>query len=313
VKAENSNFNVALDWLMERHSDPHYAEIYARMVKALARLWIIHGWMREIIQRLELVRPTLSSLPLELQAGLLNEIGNAVQTSGDFTTVEAYHREALKIARDIDNQSLIAHSLHFLAYAAGWQGHYEESKVLFQECLPLYRQLPEVTPIQLTRLLNNLAIVHKRLGEFDEAIELLQETLELKRKLDDELGLPSSLANLGNLLILQGELETAGNLIYEALERRRKLQDRQGMLYSVSQMAALAVSLGQYGRAATLYGAADALHEEMALSRPADSEEDKQLKMETIRQKMPPGEIEERLEAGKGWSLEEVCEFALSR
>jgi tetratricopeptide (TPR) repeat protein len=61
----------------------------------------------------------------------------------------------------------------------------------------------------LTRLLNNLAIVHKRLGEYDEAVGLLQETLALKRAIDDELGLPASLANLGNLLVLQGQPEAA--------------------------------------------------------------------------------------------------------
>jgi tetratricopeptide (TPR) repeat protein len=61
----------------------------------------------------------------------------------------------------------------------------------------------------LTRLLNNLAIVHKRLGEYDEAVGLLQETLALKRAIDDELGLQASLANLGNLLVLQGQPEAA--------------------------------------------------------------------------------------------------------
>jgi Flp pilus assembly protein TadD len=61
----------------------------------------------------------------------------------------------------------------------------------------------------LTRLLNNLAIVYKRLGEYDEAVGLLQETLALKRAIDDELGLPASLANLGNLLVLQGQPEAA--------------------------------------------------------------------------------------------------------
>jgi tetratricopeptide (TPR) repeat protein len=105
--------------------------------------------------------------------------------------------------------SNIAHPLPFLAYTAGRRGQYPEARSLFQESLTLHRRLPEISPIQLTRLLNNLAIVHKRLGEYDEAVGLLQETLALKRAIDDELGLPASLANLGNLLVLQGQPEAA--------------------------------------------------------------------------------------------------------
>jgi predicted ATPase len=313
LKREGSNLVVALDWLLAHQDVGQNKVLFAQMVKSLARFWILEGWVREIIQWLEKARSCLPYLQLSLQVELLNEYGNAMQVSGNYTSAENTHREALKIARESGEELLIAHTLHFLAYDAGWQGHYDEAKALFLECLPIYRQIPEVTTIQLTRLLNNLAIVHKRLGEYEESIKILQESLDLKREIDDELGLPASLANLGNLLILQGKADAAADLIYEALERRRNIQDRQGILYSINQMAGLAVALGQYGRAATLYAAADAAHQQMALSRATDSALDKQRNMEIIHQHLEPDALAERLAVGAGLSLDEVCEFALPK
>ncbi len=312
MQREESNFIVALDWLLGQPPSKQNALLIARFVIALARFWIIQGWVREMTGWLEQARSTLAHLPMPMQVRLLNELGNAHQTMGDFVNGEAAHREALAIARQTEQQSLIAHTLHFLAFTAGRQGHYSEAKQLFNECLPHYRQLPEVTPIQITRLLNNLAIVYKRLGEYGEAIKLLEESLALKRDIDDALGLPASLTNLGNLLILQGNPAAAIDYIHEALKRRQEMQDRQGMLLSLNQMATLAVALGEYGRAATLYTAADSLHQSMAISRAADGEEDKARDMEIIQQQMEPEELAASQAAGKGLSLEEACDLALS-
>ena len=126
---EKSNLIVALDWLFSRQEGQDNALLLARMVKAIARFWILQGWVNEITQWLEEVRFTLPYLPVSLQVGLLNEIGNAVQTKGDFKTAETAHREALAIARQAGESSLTAHTLHFLALlqqahtSAGLQKH----------------------------------------------------------------------------------------------------------------------------------------------------------------------------------------------
>jgi hypothetical protein len=140
----------------------------------------------------------------------------------------------------------------------------------------------------------------------------LEETLALKREISDLLGLPASLANLGNLLILQGKPEAAGVHIREALEIRRQMEDRQGMLSSISQVAALAVIDGQYGRAATLYAAADNLHQTMSISRTSDIESDYQRDLKLIHSQLSPVEIVERQAAGAAFTIEEAADFALA-
>lgn len=312
LRQEENNLIAALEWLASDRDNDQSGVLMARTVTAVSRFWLLQGRVHDLRHWLQQALAYLSHLPPAQQVALLSELGNVAQIQGDYTIAEKYHRQALSLARQVGESLLIANSLHFLAYAAGRQGQYAGAKALFQESLALYRQLPEINPLYFTALLNNLAIVHKRLGEFDAAIALLQEVLTVKRAVKDHLGLPASLANLGNLLILQGKPLAARVYMREALELRQQNQDRQGMLNSINQMASLAAVQGQHGHAATLYAAADALHQAMGISRTADGREDQEREMETIRRRLDADELAERQTAGSCFTLEEAVHFALT-
>ncbi|MEZ4644939.1 MAG: tetratricopeptide repeat protein [Chloroflexota bacterium] len=311
LRQEENNMIAALDWLFADADTAQNALLLTRTITALSRFWPLQGRIRDLRQWLDRAMRYLPDLSPDLQAVLLNELGNTAQLQGDYPIAEESHRRALQLAYALDDGVLIAHTLHFLAYAAGRQGQYPEARQLFQESLSLHRQLPTATPLQLTTLLNNLAIVHKRLGEYDEAIALLHETLNVKRDIGDKLGLPASLSNLGNLYVLQGKLGEAEAHLREALELRKQLQDRQGMLYSVNQMASLAVAQARYGRAATLYAAADALHQAMGIARAADGLTDQQHEMEILRRQLDEGELATFQARGARMPLEEAVAYAL--
>lgn len=313
LRQEENNLIAALDWLFANGEAEHNGPLLVRMITALSRFWSLQGRIRELRHWLERAMSYLPDLSPDLQIVLLNEMGNVAQIQGDYVTAGETHRQALELARQLQDDTLIAHTLHFLAYAAGRQGQYEASRQLFQESLALHRRLPDIAPIQLTTLLNNLAIVHKRLGEYDEAIALLQETLNVKREIGDQIGLPASLSNLGNLLVLQGKLAEAETYLREALERRQRLQDRQGMLYSVNQAAGLAAAQERYGRATTLYAAADALHQTMAISRTADGENDQRQDMEQVRRHLDAATLAQCQASGARMTLEEAVAYALSQ
>lgn len=311
LRQEDNNLIAALELLVADPDTAQNATTMIRLLTSIARFWLLQGRIRDLRYWLERALVYLPVLPASLQAALLNELGNTAQVQGDYATAEDCHRQALTLARELQDLSLIAYTLHFLAYAAGRQGQYIEAKTLFQESLALHRQLPETTPLQLTTLLNNLAIVHRRLDEYDEAIALLQETLAVKRAIGDRLGLPSPLSNLGNLFILQGKLAEATTYLREALELRQEIQDRQGLLYSLNQMAALATAQKQYDRAATLYAAADARHQDMGISRTADDAEDQQRDMDIVRQQINAAILQECEAAGARMTLADAVAYAL--
>jgi predicted ATPase/DNA-binding SARP family transcriptional activator len=312
LRQEINNLIAALEWLLDNQESVANAVLLAGILTNTSRFWTLQGRMREMRQWLERARACLPLLPTSLQILLLNETGNAAQVQGDYVAAENYHQQALTLAQQTDDGLQIAHSLHFLAYAAGRQGRYAEAKKLFLESLARHRQLPAITPLQLTTVLNNLAIVHKRLGEYDEAITLLQETLTIKQAIGDQLGLPAALSNLGNLLILQGNHAAAAGYLRQALVLRQQIEDRSGLLFSIDQIAALLTAQERYGPAAILYGAAEALHQALAVSLTADGQADQQRDLERIRGCLSAAELAQQQGRGAQMMLEEAAAYALA-
>lgn len=311
LRQEDDNLTAALEWLGAADT-PESDILLARLLTAIPRFWILQGRSRELRLWLDRAAASLDHLPPPLQVGLLNELGNVAVIQGDYAAAERCHEQALVLARTVGDDHLIAHTLHFLASAAGRQGHYAAAKPLFQESLAAYRQLSQIVPAQIAALLNNLAIVHKRLGEHDEALARLEEAVGVMRASGDRLVLPSSLSNIGNLLILQQKPEAAVAYLREALALRQELQDRQGLLYSVNQIAALAVALGRYRQAATLYAAADSLQEAMAISRTPDDQADRDRDLNTIRRFLTGEELAARQAAGGRFTIEAATRYALA-
>jgi predicted ATPase/DNA-binding SARP family transcriptional activator len=311
LRQEDDNLTAALEWLGAAGT-PESDILLARLLIAISRFWTLQGRSRELRGWLDRAATALNHLPAPLQVTLLNELGNVAVIQGDYAAAERCHQQALSLARASGDSHLIAHTLHFLASAAGRQGHYAAARPLFEESLALYRQLSPVVPVQVGALLNNLAIVHKRLGEHDAALARLEEALNVKRASGDRLGLPASLSNIGNLLILQRKPEAAAVYLREALAVRQELQDRQGMLYSINEIAALAVALGRYPQAATLYAAADALHDAMAISRTPDDQTDHDRDLETIRRYLGEEELADCQATGARLTIEAAARYALA-
>jgi predicted ATPase/DNA-binding SARP family transcriptional activator len=311
LREEDDNLVAALEWLGATDFAGN-AFLLARLVTAITRFWTLQGRNREVRRWLDRALAHLDLLSPPLQVALLNELGNIAVIQGDYAAAERCHEQALALARAAGDDHLVAHTLHFLASAAGRQGQYAAARPLFEESLALYRHLSPAVPAQLGALLNNLAIVHKRLGEHDAALARLEEALSVKRASGDRLGLPASLSNIGNLLILQQKPEAAVAYLREALALRQELQDRQGMLYSVNEIAALAVALGKYAQAATLYAAADGLHETMAISRTPDDQADHDRDLQTIRHFLGEAELAARQTTGSRFTIEAAGHFALA-
>ena len=95
----------------------------------------------------------------------------------------------------------------------------------------------------------------------EPALSLLEQSLDLFRRLDDQQGIAGALNSLGNLAIQQGEYARSSALFSESLARRQELGDTQGIAISLHNLAMVARFQGDYSRASALYG------ESLTLSR----------------------------------------------
>lgn len=81
----------------------------------------------------------------------------------------------------------------------------------------------------ITAVLDNIGIVYKKQGDFDKALEILFNNLKLKEELGDEFSMSTSFNNIGNLYLKKGDHELALEYFNKSLELDRKYGDKSGV------------------------------------------------------------------------------------
>lgn len=312
LRREDPNIMAALEWLVAHLDDPENGRLAARLVSAQERFWSLQGRFSEASLWFGRVLPLAHLLPPDEQIKLYNRVGIIAQQQGDYTTAAAHHTTALTIARQLTELLPLAHTLHYLGFAAGRQGNYEEARQLLEESLALYRQSPEDNAASVTTLLNNLSIVYRRMGALDKAVAVLTEALAVKRQRNDLLGLPSVLGNLGQLVADQGDLEQAEAYVREGLRIRIGLQDQPGLLNSIEQMADLLWQRGQTTLAVTLFGATSQQRQEINQPLTVHVQQDRQEMLTQMRAELGEAAFLDAWETGRHMSLDTAVQATLA-
>ena len=103
-------------------------------------------------------------------------------------------------------------------------------------------------------------------GDLDAAVPQLEEGLALSRELGDRRSASMALFTLGMTELRRGNLERGAVLFEEGAQITRELGDRLGAPYFAEGLAKLAALRGIPVRAARLWGAAEALREQIGIS-----------------------------------------------
>jgi predicted ATPase len=150
-----------------------------------------------------------------------------------------------------------ARALNGAGVLAYGQGECEAARALHEESLAIKREIGDQRGIASS--LNNLGSVAFNQGEYEAARALHEESLAIEREIGDQQGIALSLNNLGLMAKEQGDYAAARALYEESLAIFREIGDQQGVAYNLEGLAAVVAALGQPGRAARLFGAAEAL------------------------------------------------------
>ncbi|MEZ4863279.1 MAG: BTAD domain-containing putative transcriptional regulator [Caldilineaceae bacterium] len=163
----------------------------------------------------------------------------------------------------------------------------------------------------LARTLNNLAATYQNNNEYLRSAPLLQESLALKERQGDQIGVAVALANLANNARLQGNYGAAAVHCRRSLELRRCLQDRLGMTNVLDQMAQLAFDCGRPQESARLFAASDAAHRAINASWSKVTRAEIDQTLGQLRTTLGEAAFDEIWQRGTGMALEEAVVFAL--
>jgi serine/threonine protein kinase/Tfp pilus assembly protein PilF len=196
-------------------------------------------------------RRELSGDP-EVQAGLLDAIGQASVGLGQVEQAAPLLEKALVVRRNHPNSPELAESLEHVAWERFLRSDYDLSESLLREAVDLRRRLDSDSP-QLAFALKTLGTVmseryqsagEARLGEIEG---LLQEALAIYRRVPDEAGIAGTLFQLGKIKLDRGYLPGAERLYRQVLplERRVYGEDHPEMAQVLRALALTLISQGK--------------------------------------------------------------------
>ncbi len=174
----------------------------------------------------EKVRRELTDQP-DVQASMLNVVGDVHRSLGLYEEARPLLEEALQIRRDArgSNHPEVAESLHSLAAVLHRMGDYGPAEDHFQEAISIRRRTRGGDDVATARMLVDFALLRRDLGRFDEAEHLLREALEIQRNqfASEHIDVATTLMHLGTVFQYRSDLDGAEAFYVEALGIHRRL------------------------------------------------------------------------------------------
>ncbi|MFP4103711.1 tetratricopeptide repeat protein [Coleofasciculus sp.] len=165
-------------------------------------------------------------------------------------------KENLEQALELANDDENLASLH--ATALYELGTIQLNQGEFQDAIALYQQSLNIArhigDVQAeAATLNGLANIHIQQGKIEQAIALFQQSLELQQRIGNVQGEAATLNSLACIHTQHGEIEKAIALFQQSLELQRRIGDVQAEAATLSNLAGTYVYKGEIEQAITLF------------------------------------------------------------
>jgi predicted ATPase/class 3 adenylate cyclase len=309
LEAEHDNMRAALQWSLENEPETAF-----RLAGMLARFWEIRSDISEGSRWLEAAlrqsgRPDTAT-DAATRAKLLSEAGTFAFYRADYDHAIGLHGEALELYRELGDDSGVAFALMCLGAQHNQPGDYERAAPFFEEALALSRRIGDRRNMGYT--LHNLADVERMRGNYERAKTLGMESMALAREMEDKWQLARIVGWMGLVTVFSGdEHDLAEGSLKEALVLSRELGDWASGAYCLEGFAGLAGAKAQGGRAARLWGAAEALRKTISAPLSIEGRLYFEPSMVAARAELGEAAWEAAFAQGMAMAPEEAAEYAL--
>jgi len=260
----------------------------------------------------ELLEPTLSMFRQTNDKWALSRslllLGLRASVMGDYVRAAALEEEALALSRQLGDTWHIAWTLSTLGQVELWQGKFDLAKKYLEETLTV---LGGDANWQAAMALHRLGVVARCQQDAEGAARLQQQSLSLLRESGDKVTRGYALREMGGLAQTQGNFEQAKAFLNEGLALVQIAGDRFGTIKGLEAQAALAGDQNDTWRAIALFGAADALRDEIGAPVAPYERHAYDTQLRLARTGLGTSESAAAWAWGRALSREELVEFAL--
>jgi tetratricopeptide (TPR) repeat protein len=229
-------------------------------------------------------------------------------TGDDAAAAELFGR-ALATGRKLGDAALTSQALGGLARVA-LRTDVAEGRRLAREALAVSEGAGDAPG--RSNAIHLLGVGAQIAGDLLEARDWMTQRLALVRATGNQLLIASEACNLSMVERQLGDLDAAEALAREALEIEERSGDQFTMPFALSGLASIAADRGQFERAATLVGAAEAIMEAQAMAWPPDERPHYERLLTALPEAMGGADFEQARATGRSMTTGDAVALALA-
>jgi predicted ATPase/DNA-binding SARP family transcriptional activator/Tfp pilus assembly protein PilF len=184
-------------------------------------------------------------------ASSLGGLGSVAHIQGEYAAAQAMYSEALDLAERAGDVHQMGQALSGLGRLALHQGDQDSATKYYTESMARFQEMGDLR--RATLILGNLGVVAINTGDLDLAERRLTEHLENARRLGDRKLTSGALTNLGLVAYRAGDLDRAAALHQQALELSGQLGDRRLEVVALGNLGLVAARRENYVAAAQFW------------------------------------------------------------
>ncbi len=173
-------------------------------------------------------------------------LGQVTKSQGEYPRAIGHTTRALNLYTGSQDRNGRARSLMLLGSLQDLTGRYPEALESYRAAQLIFEQ---TNPTLSYRILNEIGITLKNLGEYQAALDHYQRAMAGQVRLNDRYGQAVTLNNVAVVYLLLGQDDEAITTLQRALTLAREIEDRRGQSILLGNIGEILLDRGQYARA----------------------------------------------------------------
>jgi tetratricopeptide (TPR) repeat protein len=183
-------------------------------------------------------------------AQALNNIGLIHQKRKEYDSVLKCYEQAASIFKQLGDQRNFAHLLFNLATIYDIKKEHKIALKQFFEVLQVYQKHENLgDEFYVAKVLNSIAITFINMGQYDEAEKHLKESLRIKTRLGDQLGVAYTPDTFGGLNFRKQKYDIALRQYEDSLLIKRKLMNLSVIAQTLDNIFSICFYLNDFDKA----------------------------------------------------------------
>ena len=246
-------------------------------------------------------------------------LGIVASAQGDSERAIQLYEKSLAFSRKVGDKRGIADNLLLLGIEMRPRGDLGKARELLEEGMVVGREVGD--PELLAAFLNQLCDTFLLQGDLERATVVGEKAVAICREQNHRILLSDALCNLGWATLLRGDPGRATTLYAESLELKRGLGDKPLLVKltvalpeTLDGLACVAAAKGETERAVRLFGATQALHEQVRdhLTLAREYAALREPYLAATRSQLSDEAWEAAFAEGQAMGFEEAVKYALS-